>query len=89
MVKSFREGWLQYLDNPRPANDLMHSLNKTMDDQTFAEAADVQKPLVLPDGMKPEQIGTMTLDRWQTLIAQMRDLKVLDSEVDAQACFLP
>ncbi len=89
MVKSFREGWQQYLSNPKPANELMHSLNKTMDEQTFAEAAEVQKPLVLPEGMKPEQIGTMTLDRWQTLIRQMRDLKVLDSDVDARECFLP
>ena len=89
MIKSFREGWQQYLSDPRPANDLMHSLNKTMDMQTFTEAAEAQKPLVLPEGMKPDQIGTMTLDRWQTLISQMRDLKVLDRDVDAQACFLP
>jgi NitT/TauT family transport system substrate-binding protein len=89
MIKSFREGWQKYLSDPKPANDLMHALNKTMDPQTFAEAADVQKPLILPQGMKSEQIGTMTLERWQTLIAQMRELKVLDRDVDAQACFLP
>ena len=89
MIKSFREGWRKYLEDPKPANDLMHSLNKTMDQQTFAEAAKAQKPLVLPEGMEPGQLGMMTLLRWQTLIAQMRDLNVLDSEVDAQACFLP
>ena len=89
MVKSFREGWQQYLRDPRPANDLMHSLNKTMDEQTFAEAAEVQKSLILPEGMEPEQIGTMTMSRWQTLIRQMRDLKVLDSDVDARECSLP
>lgn len=88
MIKSFREGWQQYLGDPRPANDLMHSLNKTMDARTFAEAAEAQKPLILPEGMQPQQIGTMTLDRWQTLITQLRDLKVLDSDVDARACFL-
>ncbi len=89
MIKSFREGWLKYLRDPGPANELMHSLNRTMDERTFAEAAEAQKPLVLPEGMKPEQIGTMTLERWQTLISQLRELKVLDRDVDAQACFLP
>lgn len=88
MIKSLREGWQQYLTDPKPGNDLMHSLNKTMDQQTFVEAAEAQKPLVLPEGMRPQQIGTMTLERWQTLITQLRDLGILDRDVDPKQCFL-
>ncbi len=88
MVKSLREGWKAYLQDPRPANDLMGTLNKTMDAQTFAEAAEAQKPLVLPKGMNPEQLGTMTLDRWQQLVKQLRELKVIESDIDPAACFV-
>lgn len=89
MVKSFRQGWGQYLNDPKPANEVMGKLNKTMDAQTFAEAAEAQESLVLLEGMKPEQLGTMTLERWQTLISQLRDLKILDREVDPKQCFVP
>src|SRR4051812_11881598 len=37
---TIREGWRQYLDNPKPTNDRMHQLNPSMDDASFAEIAE-------------------------------------------------
>ena len=66
--------------DPGPANTLMQSLNKTMDARTFAESAAAQRPLTTAD-------GTMTKDRWQTLIQQLTDLKVIEKAPPAEECF--
>jgi NitT/TauT family transport system substrate-binding protein len=89
VIRALRAGWQAYLEDPEPANKVMGQLNRTMDAQTFTEAAKAQEPLVLPEGMPAEKIGTMTLDRWQELIKQLRELGVLDKDVDPAACFRP
>jgi NitT/TauT family transport system substrate-binding protein len=88
MIQSLRDGWRDYLDNPTPANQAMGKINKTMDQATFAAAADAQKPLIENDDSKRDGLGTMTLERWQTLVQQLLDLKVIDGSIKAQDCFL-
>lgn len=89
ILKSLRAGWISYLKDPKPANDFMGTLNKTMDAQTFAEAAEAQEALIVTNEMDPQQVGTMTAARWQELIAQLRELKVLDQDVKPEDCFRP
>jgi NitT/TauT family transport system substrate-binding protein len=85
MTNACREGWRAYLDDPIAANDVMGKLNTEMDSATFAAAADAQKPLI----DMPTDLGTMTLERWQTLRQQLIDLNILTSAnaPDASACF--
>jgi NitT/TauT family transport system substrate-binding protein len=87
MFIALQEGWRAYLDNPRPANAVMEKLNGDMDPQTFAAAAEAQKPLIETDETKSHGLGMMTLDRWQTLVKQLLDLKVVDKPVAAGECF--
>ncbi len=89
MVTALREGWQAYLKDPKPANTLMAQLNKTMDPQTFAEVATAQQDLILPAGMNPAEIGTMTRARWSELYHQLRDLNVIEGpEFDPDSCWV-
>lgn len=88
MVWAVRAGWKEYLMNPKPANDLMHMLNSGMDDQTFAESAEAQKPLIQTKETLQKGLGTMTLQRWKQLADQLVELKVLDKAPDAAQTFV-
>jgi NitT/TauT family transport system substrate-binding protein len=87
MVESLREGWQAYLKDPKPANDAMGKLNKNMDAATFAAAAEAQSPLISPPKTADLPVGAMTTDRWQTLIDQLVDLKIVKPGVKAAECF--
>ena len=87
MVAAVRAGWRAYLEDPAPANAVMHGLNPTMDEQTFAESAAAQKPLILPADGDPSAVGAMTLERWQTLIDQLVELGVITAAPAAADCF--
>jgi len=87
MVQAVREGWQSYLDDAAKANEYMHNLNPTMDAQTFAASAEAQKPLIETEDSKAVGIGSMKLERWQTLVQQLVDLKVIDKPLDAQTLF--
>ncbi|HEX8340798.1 MAG TPA: ABC transporter substrate-binding protein [Tepidisphaeraceae bacterium] len=82
-----REGWTAYLADPKSFNDAMRKLNPSMDEQTYAASAAAQKPLIETDQTKANGIGSMTADRWAELIAQLRDLGLIKSEVKAAECF--
>lgn len=83
-VAGLREGWRAYLADPAPANAVMGGLNPEMDAETFGLAAVAQAPLVATT--TPEALGTMTLERWTTLVGQLRELGLI-GEVDPAACF--
>lgn len=87
MVRALREGWQEYLRDPKPTNDAMGSLNKTMDAQTFAEAAEAQKPLIVPPGFDAP-LGSMTRERWQKLADQLVEMKVIEKPISPDECFI-
>jgi NitT/TauT family transport system substrate-binding protein len=90
-AKEFRaavaEGWREYLDQPKPTNDRMNKLNPSMDAATFAEVGDAQKSFIETDETKQSGLGVMTEVRWQALVATLRDLGDVKSEVKAADCF--
>jgi NitT/TauT family transport system substrate-binding protein len=88
MVKAVREGWEAYLADPSKTNDAMHKLNETMSPETFTESAEAQKPLIETDETKANGLGTMTPARWETLVAQLKSLGALSSDVKAPDCFV-
>ena len=87
MIDAAREGWQSYLSDATKANEHMRKLNPTMDAQTFADSAAAQKPLIETEETKKSGIGSMSLERWQTLIKQLVELKVIDPSTGAQANF--
>ena len=60
VVAGLVEGWGAYMKDPKPANEMMGKLNKTMDAETFAAAAEAQKVLIESDDTKASRLGTMT-----------------------------
>lgn len=87
MVRAAREGWLSYLADPAAGNATMQSLNKTMDARTFDQAAAAQEMLISTGEVVQHGVGVMTKERWQTLIQQLLDLKVIDKSPPAEECF--
>jgi NitT/TauT family transport system substrate-binding protein len=85
MVMAVREGWRAYLDDPTPVNEKMHQMNPSMDADTFAEVAEVQKPFI--EGAPNTELGAMTKSRWETLIGQLKDLGYIPAAIPADECF--
>lgn len=88
MAESMRQGWRLYLDDPKPANDVMSKLNKQMDADIFAAGAEAQKLLIETEETKKSALGAMTAERWKQLIDQLVDLKVVKDPPKAEDCFI-
>ncbi len=84
MVDAVRQGWQVYLADPTKTNQYMGKLNPTMDAQTFAQSAEAQKRLIQIAGA---DIGAMTLERWQQLVRQLVELKVIEKPIGPRAIF--
>lgn len=78
MVDAVREGWRAYLDDPKAANAAMAKLNPSLDQQTFVDSAEAQKPLIETAETKAKGLGSMTSARWQELAQQLLTLKLVD-----------
>lgn len=87
MVAAVREGWRDYLNDPSKTNEFMAGLNPTMDARTFQDSAEAQLPLIQSADSEKLGLGAMTLARWQTLVDQLVELKVIDQPVAPESCF--
>ena len=88
MVGAVRDGWRAYLDDPSRANETMHRLNPTMDEDTFIAAADAQKPLIETAETKARGLGTMTPPRWTELSSHLVSLGLIKQPQHAEACYV-
>ena len=87
MVAAVREGLRIYLDDAKPTNLRMQQLNPTMGLEMFTESAEVQKPLIETEETRRNGLGTMTRERWETLIMQLKDLGDIENAPRAEDCF--
>jgi NitT/TauT family transport system substrate-binding protein len=87
MVAAARDGWRAYLDDPKPTNDRMGQMNPAMDAATFAEVAEAQKPFIETDDTRRDGLGSMTKQRWETLVQQLKDLGDIPQATPAEECF--
>jgi len=78
MIAATREGWRAYLADPAPTNAVMAKLNPAMDLETFAAAAEAQKPLIETAETTQKGLGTMSRERWDLLARQLVELAVID-----------
>lgn len=86
MATAVREGWSEYLKNPEPINAKMALLNKSMDAQTFLASANAQQALIAtPENKK---LGGMSTARWQALVNQLLDIRMIKAPVDANTLFV-
>lgn len=81
MVAACREGWIQYLEDSSEANAAILADNQQgMTQEALDFGAEQLRPLCLPEGLSIEQVGQMSLDRWQQLTQQFQTLKLVDAE---------
>lgn len=87
MVAAVREGWRAYLDDPAPANQRMNRLNPSMAPEVFAEVAEAQKPLIETEDIRRNGLGSMTKERWVTLIQQLKGLGDIQNAPAPEDCY--
>ncbi|WP_168563869.1 ABC transporter substrate-binding protein [Crateriforma spongiae] len=74
-VQATRQGWQHYFDNPALGNAAVLDANQHgMTAEALQFGVEQMKPLAVPQDMTSQDIGMMTLDRWQTLVEQMDSL---------------
>lgn len=87
-VKAVRLAWEEYLKDPTLANQKMAQLNKSMNEATFLESAQAQKELIQTKETLKSGLGSMTDSRWQLLIDQLFELKIIKTKPKAKDLFL-
>lgn len=87
VVSAVRQGWMDYVKDPRPTNAKMVKLNPAMDLKTMDDSAQAQLPLIETEETKTLGLGAMTETRWQTLADQLLDLKLVKAKVPAKELF--
>uniref|UniRef100_A0A942Y8J6 Thiamine pyrimidine synthase n=1 Tax=Neobacillus citreus TaxID=2833578 RepID=A0A942Y8J6_9BACI len=92
-VKAFLDasmnGWKQYMgdiDVAERANAQLEKVNSQQTSESVWFAWDKQREYVV-DGDGAEQLGTMTTERWTTLVDQLVELGVLDERIPAKDLF--
>jgi len=58
-----------------------------MDPETFAEVAQVQKPFIETDDTRHNGLGSMSRERWETLIGQFKELGDISRTSPPDECF--
>lgn len=80
MTDACRECWHKYLESPAETNAAILNLNRErMTAAALDYGAEKLKPLC-DVGSDPKQIGNMTLERWQQLVDQFIELKLITKE---------
>ncbi|WP_372368848.1 ABC transporter substrate-binding protein [Candidatus Uabimicrobium sp. HlEnr_7] len=75
-----RKGWLKYLESPQKTNEYIHSINKEMSLDILKYGVESLRPLVFDKLEKHETLGIMEEKRWETLLQQMHEAKMLDKK---------
>lgn len=87
VVQAVRQGWTGYLKDPTETNKYMFNKNKSLDLATFAASAQAQIGLVAHPSGDPKKLGEMEASRWQEIVAQLFDLKLIKSKPETQSLF--
>ncbi len=81
MTTASQEGWQRYFENPAETNAEILSNNKEgMSAEALTFGVDVLRPLCLPAGMPPSDLGKMTSERWQELVNQFSEMGLVENE---------
>lgn len=87
VVAATKTGWIEYLKSPAKANEAILTANSHgMTAEVLQFGAEQMRPLAYPD--ESTELGEMTLQRWQLLVDQMKELEVIGKDsVRAEDCF--
>lgn len=88
LVQSVRSGWEDYFKNPAAAHSVISKLNPAMDPETLKSMHPIEKSVIESELTKKSGFGRMDVKRWEQLIQQMTDLKLLKAPVQASEIFI-
>ena len=81
-------GWQTYLENPEPTNRYINQINPKMDLETLAYGAEALRPLCRDGLASPDELGSMSPQRWQTLAEQLVEIELIKpGEADPESAF--
>jgi NitT/TauT family transport system substrate-binding protein len=87
-VAASLRGWQTYLDRPQETNRYLHQVNPEMTLGILEYGVQSLRPLCLDGLPNSATTGQMTLERWQTLVAQLVEVGALKAgSVDPAAAF--
>ncbi len=88
-VRATRTGWQNYLQDPSQGNAAIMAANDHgMTSEALAFGSQGLRSLAIPENFAADDLGTMTLQRWETLVQQMAQLQLVDpTTVQAKDCF--
>ena len=93
LVRSFvaatQQGWQQYFEDPVKGNAaILKANNHGMTAEALRFGSMQMKPLAMPEGETPVPLGSMSIERWETLVEQLAELDLVDpAKVSASDCF--
>ncbi len=87
-VRAVDAGWKTYLQDPKPANEVMHKLNPSMDLPTLEKSAQIQKPLIETAATKAAGLGSMADARWTELALQLKSLGLIKNALGGESYYL-
>ncbi len=89
MVVACREGWKKYFESSVETNAAILAANEHgMTEEVLQFGAVELRPLCMPNGMSAGEIGKMTPQRWQTLVAQFAEMGLINQQkVKADSVF--
>ncbi len=90
MVKASIEGWGKYIESPAQTNALILEQNREgVTPEALTYGVKLLGPMCRPEGFTSEQIGTMTAERWSTLVSQMEEIGLVKpaGNVPAETCY--
>jgi NitT/TauT family transport system substrate-binding protein len=89
MIAASRRGWESYLAQPEATNAYIHELNPEIDLEILNAGTRELVPLCkmddAPTGSPAPVYGSMEATRWTKLISQMKEAKVIASDVNIPA----
>ncbi|HXJ33156.1 MAG TPA: ABC transporter substrate-binding protein [Candidatus Eisenbacteria bacterium] len=85
VVEASARGWARYVDDPGPTNAHILARNPEIGRDALDRGAAALRPLVLDDDARQGGVGSMRAERWQTLVAQMRELGMVEGPLDGAA----
>lgn len=77
-VNASIRGWKKYLESPEETNAHINKLNPEMSVEVLRFGVDAIKEHCLGD-VDRDALGTMTAERWRTLVEQLETLKLIDA----------
>jgi NitT/TauT family transport system substrate-binding protein len=88
MVAACVEGWQKYLQSPDETNAYILKQNpEGMTAEALAYGVEKMRPLCLPENFADDRIGEMTMQRWSTLVDQLKELEMISEKVKPEAAF--